>query len=1015
MLASATVTVRFSATSARCSRRVQLRLTRSFATEHAPSSSHSSVSSDNLPPPSKPASSRTRTRLHPSPRSPSRAHQNVFPSLPPNFGQNQLLSVPNSTRALLEEIVSQFRAPIRYAFAYGSGVFEQDGYAALKEEGKTPMLDFVFAVRHPNHWHSINMNQFPSHYPLHARVLGSDLVSKVQEIGPGVWFNAFVRVNDVTIKYGVTSVDNLCTDLLTWKTLYLAGRMHKPLRIIKDDARVRLTQQVNLTSALRAALLTLPANFSERELFETITAISYDGDPRMILPAENRSKISNIVKKQSPQFKELYQRLAIGLPGVYWSPSGSTIEQDMSPQTRSAHIKKLPETLRSRLINRFSLRADIPAKEADESAFWLRVAGDGSLEEVLRSEMRNIVRYPAAVQTAKGIVSAGLGKSIRYSAAKSFLSYLHVINSTQITPILTTPRTNGERQASRAIPSFWKLGAPKDSTAIDDSITLTLVTKRTVWTPGTEYGAPGLAGEGINTREVFQVVVRNHLIVHTSSTSVSPAGETVIMSKLFSFFSPAKGKTTPRHAQAPNPRTPVSLPRWEVIREPPSSSSTVRSAPQMRSKRTIDELQDPSAPVTPAKKRAITPAPVASSSRVPLDYTRNIAQTYKTPTSSTRNGSNSRRAAPEPSSYRVAIPESPCAQRTVRTQLTPKAKQAKVIDLTQETDESETEENDASRPSAKALGKRKENPSNQETGCSSESSPHDGGDGAATPARKRRKQTGAPTESTVEKSVGGRKTRLTEAQAATTSNAQPQPTPAGSASAPEALEAKRKKRQKKRNKTKKQKADANAQDAGQQGARRDPLPSPPPELENDGEDETSDETIADDEEDAWLARTALELGLDKDHVQLLRRIRDEPDDKKFLYAIGWRMSREFTEVPRETKRKLTALTQEILLDFRWPLFFKDRMSNICRLLDKIKVRPSRIGLDSSWVSDPLKFYTLKTLALTHFSEARRRIREKVEEAYDEGYTLEEMANSFGKEDARENELEILALLVSVIP
>ncbi|KAL5482755.1 hypothetical protein ACEPAI_9349 [Sanghuangporus weigelae] len=479
------------------------------------------------------------------------------------------------------------------------------------------------------------------------------------------------------------------------------------------------------------------------------------------------------------------------------------------------------------------------------------------------------------------------------------------------------------------------------------------------------------------------------------------------MSRLFSFFSPAKGKTTPRQGQVPNPRTPVSLPRWEVIREPPSSSSTMRSATPMRSKRTIDELQDPSPPVTPAKKRAVTPAPVASSSRVRLAYTRNPARTYHTPLPSAHNKSNSRRSAPEPSSYRVAIPESPCAHRTVRIQLTPKVKQTKVIDLTGDTDRSDSEGNDAStfsRPSTKALGKRKENPSNQEFG---ESNPHERGDETALPARKRRKQTGAPTESPIKE---GRKTRLTEAQPAITSNAQPQPTPAGSTSAPEALEAKRKKRQKKRNKTKKQKADANAQDAGQQDAHRDPLPSPPPELEDDGEDATSDETIADDEEDAWLARTARELGLDKDNIQVLRRIRDEPDDKKFLYAIGWRMSREFMEVPRETKRKLTSLTQEILLDFRWPLFFKDRMSNICRLLDKIKARPSRIGLDSSWVSDPLKFYTLKTLALTHFSEARRRIREKVEEAYDESYTLEEMAKSFGKEDARENELEILALL-----
>lgn len=183
----------------------------------------------------------------------------------------------------------------------------------------------------------------------------------------------------------MTSIDNLCSDLLTWKTLYLAGRMHKPLRIIKDDARVRLTQQVNLTSALRTALLTLPSNFSERDLFETITAISYDGDIRMLLPAENRSKVRNIVSKQASQFKELYQRLAIGLPGVHWSPHASTIEQDMSPQIRAAHIKKLPPILRERLTTRFSSRSDIPPKESDESVFWLKVAGDKGLQEVLRS------------------------------------------------------------------------------------------------------------------------------------------------------------------------------------------------------------------------------------------------------------------------------------------------------------------------------------------------------------------------------------------------------------------------------------------------------------------------------------------------------------------------------------------------------------------------------------------------------------------------------------------------------
>lgn len=179
-------------------------------------------------------------------------------------------------------------------------------------------------------------------------------------------------------------MDNLCTDLLTWKSLYLAGRMHKPLRIIKDDARVRLTQQVNLTSALRAAFLTLPSHFSEEELFERITGISYEGDLRMILPAENRSKVSNIVRKQSPQFRELYQRLAAGLPGVHWSANSSTIEQDMSPHARAALLKKLPSSLLSRVTTRFE-RTGMPSKEADESAFWVRIAGDENLANAIRA------------------------------------------------------------------------------------------------------------------------------------------------------------------------------------------------------------------------------------------------------------------------------------------------------------------------------------------------------------------------------------------------------------------------------------------------------------------------------------------------------------------------------------------------------------------------------------------------------------------------------------------------------
>ena len=169
--------------------------------------------------------------------------------------------------------------------------------------------------------------------------------------------------------------------------------MHKPLRIIKDDARVRLTQQVNLTSAIRTALLTLPETFDERQLFERIAALSYKGDLRMALPFENRSKISNIINAQTPQFKELYYRLVVGLPGVEWSHDSTTIRQDGSPETRASHVRKLPSELRIRIERRFIGKPSIPSKDSDEPAYWARVAGDSSLPGFIQSGEHNLIQF----------------------------------------------------------------------------------------------------------------------------------------------------------------------------------------------------------------------------------------------------------------------------------------------------------------------------------------------------------------------------------------------------------------------------------------------------------------------------------------------------------------------------------------------------------------------------------------------------------------------------------------------
>lgn len=154
--------------------------------------------------------------------------------------------------------------------------------------------------------------------------------------------------------------------------------MHKPIRIIKDDPRVRLTQQVNLTSAIRAALLTLPEKFTEAELFERIAGISYGGDIRMLLPAENRNKVGNIVQKQGPQFKELYYRLVTGLPGVSWKNHCASIVQDMSPSARLAHLHKLPQGLLKGVAS--------PPHDREEAAeYWERLSARPDLASLIEN------------------------------------------------------------------------------------------------------------------------------------------------------------------------------------------------------------------------------------------------------------------------------------------------------------------------------------------------------------------------------------------------------------------------------------------------------------------------------------------------------------------------------------------------------------------------------------------------------------------------------------------------------
>lgn len=391
----------------------------------------------------------------------------AFSELPSsNFGYNQHMIINEEFKEALRQILWKFRAPIRYAFAYGSGVFPQSGSGnsdtsplhpnpspaiSKVQKGKGKMIDFIFGVSYTQHWHSLNLQEHRDHYSSIGS-LGSSFVSRVQDQwGAGVYFNPYITVNGTLIKYGVVNLDTLCRDLSEWDTLYLAGRLQKPVKILRDDPRVRLANQVNLISALRTALLLLPPSFTEQELYGTIAGISYLGDPRMSLPAENPDKVLNIVKYQLPNFRRLYGPLIENLPNVAYNDSAcsllewaedpttnAVLAQDMDPIKRGNIVRRLPKSFREKLYFQYQSKFEIPRLEFNKmlensndedptrvkrkqgGEFEQRVAADDhkSLNKEVKVVIRKTIAWPSASQSIKGLVTAGVARSWRYAKEK---------------------------------------------------------------------------------------------------------------------------------------------------------------------------------------------------------------------------------------------------------------------------------------------------------------------------------------------------------------------------------------------------------------------------------------------------------------------------------------------------------------------------------------------------------------------------------------------------------------------
>jgi len=313
----------------------------------------------------------------------------------------------------MEQILSHFpQRSLRFVFAYGSGVFQQTDSANIAKN----MIDFILAVDEPERWHRENM-ELNSHHYSSLRWLGSKYLSRLQDsTGARIYYNTLVPCEGRLIKYGVISLRSLIDDLLDWETLYVSGRLHKPVLILKKDDRhsgLNLALSTNLQSAVHTSLLLLPEQFHEEDLYMTVAGLSYTGDFRMTV-GENRDKVRNIVRPNVQRFKNLYKSVLTNEEHLYWNQSSGMMEQSLSAASTYHHLNLLPKSLMFQLVNARS--AD--GRHHDTEQVLRSLANDTECRNVVQSCVSTIVRKSSVSQTVKGLLTAGLTKSFRYGMSK---------------------------------------------------------------------------------------------------------------------------------------------------------------------------------------------------------------------------------------------------------------------------------------------------------------------------------------------------------------------------------------------------------------------------------------------------------------------------------------------------------------------------------------------------------------------------------------------------------------------
>lgn len=280
-------------------------------------------------------------------------------------------------------------------YAYGSGAIKQPGY----EEKDKKQYDLIIVVDDIEKWHKENLRKTPEMYSWTAKNYFQMASKEKQKWGTPICFITYVKVFNQEFKLGIVEKNDVIEDLKNWNSFLLAGRFQKEMLPIQEDEEVKEANELNRNNAMTIALLTLEKETATKEeVCKNLFQLSYYGEFRNSVGAENPNKVNNLVRGSFNYFIKNYSFL----DKVKENADG-TITRNYT--TLLNHIKELPDDLKIRL--------------------YQIIDGSNDYEEMKKVIRKEIIHYfeeknksSSFKQAVKGVLTTGVINSIQYAKSK---------------------------------------------------------------------------------------------------------------------------------------------------------------------------------------------------------------------------------------------------------------------------------------------------------------------------------------------------------------------------------------------------------------------------------------------------------------------------------------------------------------------------------------------------------------------------------------------------------------------